>query len=75
MLFNSDDSRICQATDYAKNNGAWNNENGVCWWWLRTPGYSANYAATISAYGFIKGEGKAVNDGTGCVRPVMWVKL
>lgn len=75
LLFNSDDSRICQATDYAKNNGAWNNENGVCWWWLRTPGYSANYAATISAYGFIKGEGKAVNDGAGCVRPVMWVKL
>lgn len=73
QLFSSDDGRLCKPTDFAKSNGALYDESECCWWWLRTPGYKESYAATVSYYGFIKSGGNAVNDSSGCVRPVMWI--
>ena len=45
--FSSDSARRCKPTDYAVANGAWESDNGNCWWWLRSPGNDRINAAFV----------------------------
>ena len=47
QLFADSASRQCRATAYAKNNKAWIADNGMCFWWLRSPGEGTNCAADV----------------------------
>ncbi|MBR1711471.1 MAG: serine/threonine protein kinase, partial [Clostridia bacterium] len=50
------------------------NDGGVTgWWWLRSPGRSQRYAASVSRGGSLLYSG--VSLGSGCVRPALWVNL
>jgi hypothetical protein len=42
------------------------------WWWLRSPGWFVDGAATVSHYGDVKISGNRV-DATLGVRPAMWI--
>ncbi len=43
------------------------------WWWLRSPGYDRGVAACVHDDGSLYGYD--VNDGSGCVRPALWINL
>ena len=75
--FKNDDARQCKPTEYAKANGAYTDvDNGNCWWWSRSPGYSRDMAAFIHSSGRAHSFGMIVNYGTnGCVRPAMWIDI
>jgi hypothetical protein len=45
------------------------------WWWLRSPGGSSYYAATVSADGSVIDSGNAVDRSGGGVRPAFWLNL
>ena len=63
-LFATDTDRIARRDDL---NLAW-------FWWLRSPGYSANRAAYVTNYGSINLNGIEVQE-TFAVRPVLWLNL
>ena len=73
----SDSNGACQATAFAKAQGAFANasKGNCCWWWLRTPGYLSSSAACVSYTGQINYSGPTVNNMRGSVRPAMWVNL
>lgn len=72
-------ARCCAPTDYAIAQGAWvgdkEDNNGNCWWWLRSPGSSQNLATRIIGDGTGTRSGLRVNALTGCIRPAMWIEL
>lgn len=74
--FMSDNDRICMPTPQAVNNGAWTwDNNGACYWWLRSPGGDSNVAAGVYAEGCVRSDGVYV-DGADCaVRPALWINL
>ena len=73
--FASDDERQCKPTKYAVANGAhFNEENGNCWWWLRTPGKQQKYTTGIFSGGDIRISGYDVNMNE-AVRPAMWIDI
>ena len=49
------------------------------YWWLRTPGMYANYAACVNKHGHIENKGYYVFGNSLCddisVRPAMWIKI
>jgi hypothetical protein len=47
----------------------------ACWWWLRSPGGSAELAVGISETGGIHANGYEVNNLDGGIRPALWLKL
>ena len=51
-------------------------EGPGCWWWLRSPGDGADYAASVSYDGDVNDYGFDVigDDGVG-VRPALWLSL
>ena len=66
----------CKPTKYAVANGAYvNSGNGMCWWWLRSPGRGQNYAACAMSEGWINCGGSNIDFAHGCVRPAMWIDL
>lgn len=80
--FNSDEARKCAPTAYAKAQGAYTSDiyktasgAATCWWWLRSPGISQSYAASVHLGGSVDCIGFAVNRGTGAVRPALWINL
>lgn len=79
--FHSDEDRLCEATDYAEENGGLTSDgytkNGeaTCWWWLRSPGFFQNSAARVHYDGSIYCSGRGVGDTGGCVRPAMWIDI
>lgn len=74
--FGSDnEKRKCEATEYAENNGAAYNDEEICWWWLRSPGYVKSRASYISCNGLIDDAGDDVNRENIAVRPAMWIEL
>ena len=79
MYFDSDESRKCIPTNYAKANGAYTDSsytrNGVptCWWWLRSPGNFPNIAAYVDRDGSVDYRGMYVITDSACVRPAVWV--
>ncbi len=73
QYFKSDSQRVCSPTAYAASNGVYQNSNGACWWWLRSPGYygrgsaaNVGYDGSVYSYGGVDG-------GRYAVRPAIWV--
>ena len=76
--FQSDEDRICEATEYAAANGAYISETDgaeTCWWWLRTPGNNQSSAAYVGSNGSIHCFVNRVSNEYTCVRPAMWINL
>lgn len=74
--FSSDSSRKCEPTAYASYRGAYVNDYGNTWWWLRSPGDGWNCAAFVFTGGFVEyHSSRFVNEGDGGVRPVFWIDL
>ena len=66
----------CKPTEYAKYLGAYVDEdNGNCWWWLRTPGEKPTEAAYVGVDGMVRHAGDSAYIGCGSVRPAMWIDL
>ncbi len=76
-FFPQQEQRACQATEYAKAQGAYVDENnGNSWWWLRSPGVRPVDACGVRADGRISGYGsRDVNRPSGTIRPVIWVTM
>ena len=73
--FSSDSARQCKSTEYAVAGGVYVNSSGnCCWWWLRSPGYSQNYAAIVSHDRDVFEFGSFVTDNY-AVRPALWIDL
>ncbi len=67
--------RLCRVTPYAEQRGArWDGE-GYCWWWLRDPGNTGQFAAYVALNGMINDGGNEVSCNYICVRPALWVNL
>lgn len=73
--FSSNSARQCKPTDYAVANGAWENDSGNCWWWLRSPGYYLDLAAYVNIDGDVDEVGTYVNIDLIAVRPALWIDL
>lgn len=72
--FSSDNARQCKATPYCCEKGYVDNE-GNCWWWLRSPGKRRHEAADVRGNGFICNIGDQITDRRGhAVRPAMWIE-
>ena len=74
--FKSDNDRICMPTQQAVSNGAWTtDDNGACYWWLRSPGDLSDCAARVRADGDVYSVGDCVDYTDNAVRPALWVNL
>ena len=73
--FDSDEARKCQGTDYCYAKGAYKADNGNCWWWLRSPGFSSYIAADVYGNGSVSSLGDIVNCNFSAVRPALWINL
>ena len=72
-------SRVTPTT-YAKKQGAYTSSSykttegsAAGWWWLRSPGYYQDFAATVYINGSLFYFD--VSCASGCVRPALWVNL
>lgn len=74
--FPGDDARMCEVTAYAEARGAHIDPtyDKYCWWWLRSPGETANYAATVVDEGGVYQRGGNVHYRDYCVRPAMRIR-
>jgi len=76
LYFVSNDDRMCQSSDYAKENGASiDRDNGNSSWWLRSPGWMAISAAFVRPTGNINYSGDYVHRRIIVVRPAFWLDL
>ena len=74
--FNSKTASQCRPTNYAVYNGAdVNNNNGKCWWLLRSPGVIQTNAAFVYSDGDIGKVGSNVTCNNRGVRPAMWIDI
>ena len=70
--FDTDEARVCMPTKTAVANGAYtDSSSGTCWWWLRSPGYHSNFAASVDLGGSVFDFGYPVNRDEAAVRPVV----
>ena len=70
----SNSARQCQATEFAKEQGASvNSKSGNCSWWLRSPGKRSTLAITIQPDGFADYSGIDPKWDNVAVRPAMWI--
>lgn len=72
-LSNNSD-RKCRPTQYALSKGAATYQGG-CWWWLRSQGYDDDCVMIVSYGGSVLLSGDYVYRASGCVRPVMKLKI
>ena len=73
--FSSDSARQCRATDYVVAKDAWVDDNGNCWWLLRTPGQFQNRFANVNCDGDVREFGDRVINSRNAVRPALWINL
>ncbi len=74
--FSSDAARACEPTAYAKAQGVWvNDDNGNCWWWLRSPGYGQKNASSVGIDGWVSVSGYFVGNVGLAARPALWINL
>ena len=78
--FQTNTARQCKASAYARANGVSTDENGMSWWWLRTPGVKLIGAVYVRSSGEIDLNGYSVNyNGYECswgmVRPALWIRF
>ncbi len=75
-LLTSIEERTARATSHAKSNGiiSAGDDDGMCEWWLRTPGADGRKVIFVDSCGDIYAEGVGVHESAyGGVRPAMWV--
>ncbi len=72
--FETDNDRQCQATSYCQSKGRYSNEDGTCWWWLRSPGKGTYSAADVRGNGNVCCEGNQITI-LETVRPALWITL
>ena len=76
QYFDTDESRECQTTAYAKEQGAYTGSSSeICWWWLRSPGDYSDSAAGVFDAGSVDFDGSSVYRDNGGVRPALWINL
>ena len=68
--FHDNESRMVFGTQYTKNDGAYADNSGTSFWWLRSPGKYRNNAAIVFSVGSVD-----VHAGNGVVRPAMYIDL
>lgn len=82
--FSGDDSansasRQVRTSDYAAAVGAGTSSSsgytGNCYWWLRSPGFSASNAAYINYYGYVYRDGVSADFSNCAVVPAMHIDL
>jgi len=74
--FGSNGARRCQGTAYCYAQGAVNEDNGNCNWWLRSPGDDHCSAAYVFYNGEVNESGSFETHAHGiAVRPAMWISL
>lgn len=66
---NTKDKSICRLVKYKNSSGS----DGLCNWWVRTPGESNLTAVIVDTNGTINYSGAIVNDMVTAVRPAMWI--
>ena len=72
--FDSNDDRKCQPTAYVKSQGKYTYPSGNCCWWLRSPGYLPDHAASVYPDGRINSYSLHVARDVE-VRPVVVLRL
>ena len=73
--FINDESRQCEATEFAKANGAYLGKNGKSWWWLRSSGSIGRAAAVVLYTGYVTNLGFNVENSSLMVRPAVWIYI
>ena len=73
--FNTDSTRLCQGTAYCYAQGAYEESDGNCWWWLRSRGGDVNNAASVDSDGTVDNYGHLVDRDDSAVRPALWIDL
>lgn len=80
--FTTYESLMCAPSAYAKEQGAYTSDfyktasgEGMCWWWLRSPGVLSDNAAYVVDDGWVDYLGAYVGFDDTCVRPAMWINL
>ena len=73
--FASNDAIWCKPTDYAVANGAWEDNSGICWWWLRSPGKSQRVAGCGNNSLGVNQMGVDVTSSYIAVRPAVWINI
>ncbi len=73
--FSSDSERQCQGTVYCYAQGALKFSDDNCWWWLRSPGYGSDDAASVDDDGSVFDLGNYVYYDSSAVRPALWINL
>ncbi len=71
--FDTNDTCQCLGTAYCVAQEADNASNGSFRWWLRTPGFNALAAASVSYGGNVLTRGDGVNRSDFAVRPALWL--
>ena len=76
-LLPTDVQRITAPTPYAKKQGTYVSREGNCWWWLRSLGCSADYAAYVyrEGGGYVSEIGNNVLRSDNAVCPALWIDL
>lgn len=73
-LIDTSNTLLCRPTEYAvKEKGAYKNEKGYGWWWLRTSVINNCYAASVNSDASIDLKNGKVNSPNAVIRPAMWV--
>ncbi len=72
---NTETQRKCYVTEYCLSRGAKASDEGICWWWLRTPGRLSDGEAGVNRDGSIDYYGYGVSDYSFVVRPALWVEI
>ena len=67
------ESRGCAPTKYAVASGAYLDENGNCWWWMRSPGLDVYSATGIYPDGTVDDSGNHFDFYLDAARPAMWI--
>lgn len=75
QYFKNDEERKCNPTKFTVNNGAYKNDEGQCWWWLRSLGDDASPAAIVNTGGSVYFYGNNVDFFNVSVRPALWINL
>ena len=70
---------LCKPTEYAVAKGAYEYDDGFCYWWLRSPGERQNIAAFVTftkdGYKYFYCDSAYVDASYVCVRPALWIDL
>ena len=76
---NFDNARKRKSSTYAKAMGTYSSTTpdyyGCCWWWLRSPGYTAKNAVCVDERGYINDTGRLVDKNSYVVCPAINLDL